>query len=341
MTIVPQFQYIVLQVSIKESDVNHTSGGAKKPLYLIQKSHQELTKDRITYLYRCFMYAVAQNRGNSKAMAYAIRCVPYDTFNGHSKREDWCGHIRDKENYDHEVISGGFEDEQLFTIIINIFEKLADNAQKFSSGASSNANESLNVTMMSKHPKSRCYSITASADFRHAYAMGSQKIQQKRRQLVKSVSYERRRNELKQNRAVLLYRREIIEGVSYESNCSLLGEPATERGEKVTSPDFGTDSDENPVVLFDLDTSWLDKNCHVLQIAAKYGNKKFDVYINPTKPIALIATSANRLINSQDDSMYHDVKVQSVLMRLALSGLLEWLKSINNKYHLAAHNLSF
>ncbi|KAK0070762.1 hypothetical protein PV325_014109, partial [Microctonus aethiopoides] len=39
--------------------------------------------------------------------------------------------------------------------------------------------------------------------------------------------------------------------------------------------------------------------------------------------------------------MYHGLKVQSVTMRLALSGLLEWLKSIDKKCYLAAHNLSF
>lgn len=356
---------------IKQSDVNHTSGGVKKKLYSIQKSHQELTKDRIAYLHRCFMYAVAQNRGNSKAMADAIRCIPYHTFNDHSKCGDWCGYIRDKENYDHKVIPGGFEDERLFTDLKNIFDKLAGNAQKFSSGASSNSNESLNATMMSKHPKSRCYSTTASADFRYACAVGqknlgekytqeilekislspgkhhsrhvsrAQKALLKRRQLIKSVSYKKRRNELKRNRAALLHRKENIEGVTYESNCSLLSEPAIETEKQVTCPDFINDSDENPVVLFDLETSGLDKNCDILQIAAKYGNKQFNVYINPTKQISTNATAANGLINCQGNLMYHGLKVQSVTMRLALSGLLEWLKSIDKKCYLAAHNLSF
>ncbi|KAK0181800.1 hypothetical protein PV327_004048 [Microctonus hyperodae] len=172
-------------------------------------------------------------------MADAIRCIPYHTFNDHSKCGDWCGYIRDKENYDHKVIPGGFEDERLFADRKNIFDKLADNAQKFSSGASSNSNESLNATMMSKHPKSRCYSTTASADFR------TQKALLKRRQLIKSVSYKQRRNELKRNRAALLHRKENVEGVTYENNCSLLSEPAIE--EQVTCSDFINDSEENPV----------------------------------------------------------------------------------------------
>jgi hypothetical protein len=51
----------------------------------------------------------------------------------------------------------------------DIFEKIAE---KFSCGASSNITESPNATMASKAPKSRCYSMTASANFRFACAIG-------------------------------------------------------------------------------------------------------------------------------------------------------------------------
>ncbi|XP_048514968.1 uncharacterized protein LOC125501888 [Athalia rosae] len=322
---------------IKQSDVNHTSGGVKKQLYSIQRNHGELTKDRINYLHRCFMYAVAQNRGNSQAMAEAIRCIPYHTFNDHSKCGNWCGFIRDKENYDHKVIPGGFEDKNLFTDLKNIFEKLAENAKKFSSGASSNSNESLNATMMSKHPKSRCYSTTASADFRYACAVGQKNLGEKYTQEILKT----KRNELKRNRAALRYRKENVEGVTYESNCALLSEPAIQTEEQVTCPDFVNDPNENPVVFFDLETSGLDKNWDILQIAAKYDNDKFNTYVTPTQQIAASATAANGLINCHGDLMYHGIKVNSVPIRLALVNLLEWLKSIGKKGYLAAHNLSF
>ena len=47
-------------------------------------------------------------------------------------------------------------------------DQFATNAEKKTSGASSNANESLNATMASQAPKSRCYSISALADYRFA-----------------------------------------------------------------------------------------------------------------------------------------------------------------------------
>lgn len=98
---------------IKQSDVNHTSGGVKK-IYNIQKSHKELTKDRIVYLHRCFTYALAQNKGNSSGLATAIRSIPYHAFNDHSQCGTWCGYHEDKENYVHKVVPGGFEDPLLF-----------------------------------------------------------------------------------------------------------------------------------------------------------------------------------------------------------------------------------
>jgi len=43
----------------KFSDVNHTSKGVKKQLYNIEKNDKELTREGISYLHRCFTYAMA------------------------------------------------------------------------------------------------------------------------------------------------------------------------------------------------------------------------------------------------------------------------------------------
>lgn len=173
---------------IKQSDVNHTSGGVKKKIYNIQKNHKELTKDRIVYLHRCFTYALAQNKGDSVGLANAVRSIPYHVFNDHTKCGTWCGFVENEENYDHKIIPGGFHDQRLFEELKNIFDKLASNAQKFSTCASSNANESLNATMASKAPKSRCYSMTASADFRFACAVGQKNLGESYTQIIAKKS---------------------------------------------------------------------------------------------------------------------------------------------------------
>ncbi|CAG5109299.1 Protein of unknown function [Cotesia congregata] len=46
----------------------------------------------------------------------------------------------------------------------------------FAAGASSQANDSLNATMTSHYPKSRCYSQTASGDFRFGCAIGKKNL---------------------------------------------------------------------------------------------------------------------------------------------------------------------
>lgn len=154
--------------------MKHTAKGVTSMLYKIEKSKdpcRELTAEAIKYLQRCFVYAAAQHKGNSAAMAVAIRNIPYHAFNKHDNCGEWCGYSTDKENYTHNTITGGFKDPILFEELKVSFEKLAENTDKFAAGASSQANESLNAGMSKKAPKSTCYCMSESADFRFAAAV--------------------------------------------------------------------------------------------------------------------------------------------------------------------------
>ncbi|KAL6418583.1 hypothetical protein ACFW04_011991 [Cataglyphis niger] len=117
----------------------------KQQIKIVQ---EELTKESIVYFHKCFTYAIAQNIGNSIVMAAAISY----------------GYIKDKKNYDHRTMPGGFNNQNLFKDLKEIFYKLADNAARFVCGVSSNRNKSLNT--ISKANKSCCYSMSAFADFR-------------------------------------------------------------------------------------------------------------------------------------------------------------------------------
>jgi hypothetical protein len=105
-------------------------------------------------------------------MADAIRCIPYHAFNYHSKCGTWRGYLQDKVDYDHKIVPRGCNDQRLFEELRDICQKISSNAQKFSCGASSNIKKSLNASMASKDPKSRCYCMTASADFQFACVVG-------------------------------------------------------------------------------------------------------------------------------------------------------------------------
>ena len=354
----------------KLSDVNHTSKGVKKELFAIEKNHKELTRDAISYLHRCFTYAMAQNRGNSMAMANAIRCIPYHAFNKHEKCGNWCGYVQDKENYDHKIVPGGFTDEKLFEKLKSIFEKLAFNAEKFSVGVSSNINESLNASMASKAPKSKCLSLSASADFRYSCVVAQKnlgemytqavskqlslspgrhhtnyirrrvRVKTYRDGLINSYKFKKKRMQLKKERLALRYQREATEGVMYESNYALLNEPAVQQNE-TPSDDEGTLNEVIPIVYLDLETSGLQRSSEILQIAAKCGTVTFDIYITPSKDISAAASAVNGLRKSQAELFLYGKKVESVPLRIAISKLLEWLTSFKKKVFIATHNLNF
>lgn len=57
---------------------------------------------------------MTQNRGKSTVMAEAIRSIPYHAFNQHEKCNQWCGYVKDKENYNYRMIPNGFTDLKLF-----------------------------------------------------------------------------------------------------------------------------------------------------------------------------------------------------------------------------------
>lgn len=161
---------------VKLSDVNHTSKGVTKHMFLLQKRHKELTKDTIDYLHKCFTYAVAQNKAHVDEMAHAIRQIPKHAFNDHDGCGIWCRYKGNEKNYEHQTIVGGFQSSSLLKDLTELFEKLADNCAKFAHGKSSQLNENVNQIMASKCLKSRCYSTRESADFRFASAIATKNL---------------------------------------------------------------------------------------------------------------------------------------------------------------------
>lgn len=99
--------------------------------------------------------------------------------------------------------------------------------------------------------------------------------------------------------------------------------------------------DEQCIVLLDLETSGLSKDCDILQIAAKCSKSTFATYINPKKLISAAATEANGLTNCQGVLMYHGLIVDSIPLRLAMSNLEQWLALLGKRCYIATHNLNF
>lgn len=150
--------------------------------------------------------------------------------------------------------------------------------------------------------------------------------------------------QLKKFRSMLRHRKENQEGVTYESNCSLFTQPAVLEKE-IDDNDNYLNSEEDTceylIILLDLETSGFEADCDILQIAAQCGKKKFATYIDPVRQIFQKASEAHGLTNCSGKLFYYGKEVESVSLRLALSNLYEWLKSLGKKCYIATHNLAF
>ena len=270
------------------------------------------------------------------------------------------------------MIPGGLHEDKLFNELVDIFGKLTANAEKFSVGVSSNVNASLNASVASKAPKSKCLSKTASSDIgftcvvseknigpsyklecnksksfspgRHHSRFVSRidKIKTKRKLFQATKEYKSRRMQLKKYRAALRHQRERTEGVTYESNCTLLTEKGVEQSSNDDlSEEEGTVNKDVPIVYLDLETSGYHRSCEILQIAAKCGKFKYNEYVTPTKQISPAATAIHGLRKYEADLMLHGKKFESVSLRIAVSNLFEFLKSLNKQCYIAAHNSNF
>lgn len=153
----------------KLADKNHLIKNFGKELYELQKTCKELNKKgAIQHLKKCFSYAIAQNKGRSAELANILRSIPDHVFDRHEQCGKWC-----KREDDFKTPTITFNEEMLYSKLSSIFYKYADNAEKFSIAASSQANESFNNVIAHKAPKNVCYSRSAAADFRVASAVCS------------------------------------------------------------------------------------------------------------------------------------------------------------------------
>lgn len=103
------------------------------------------------------------------------------------------------------------------------------------------------------------------------------------------------------------------------------------------------EEDDEVVVLFDLETTGLDKHAQVLQIAAKWGVSEFNVYIMPTVPIHPMAAAVNGFMRVEDRLYVHGYEVFTIPLYIAVKQFLAYLRNLsgNNKCTLVAHNAKF
>lgn len=350
---------------IEQSDMNHTAKGVKNALYEIKKNNfqdpqKELNGDSIGFIKKCFTYAVKQNLGDVEKLKQCLRKFPYHAFGQHDNCGAWCKANEDKENHTRTV---HFVNDALFTALKTLFDKLAENAQKFIMAASSQGNESLNNTATSKAPKRICYSKSESANFRFAATIaqkidGEQYIMNvldemgisydsslsqhfstrdtihlKRKVLVNTQEFKKRCIQANCDKAQLRYRTEQYEGQTYSSNMTLFDNPPTFQNCISEDDDCGQlENADVAVVFFDLETGGFDVRRHdILQISAKYSKFAFNTYLTPTSPIDQKASEIHGLTSVNKKLYKHGKEVFTLNMENALNQFLDFFKQLCNE----------
>ncbi|KAK0072203.1 hypothetical protein PV325_011745, partial [Microctonus aethiopoides] len=306
---------------LKQSDLNHSTNGVGSMLYEIRKNSKldpdkELSHDIIKHIKRCFTFAIKQSKGNVLKIRAAIINIPYHLFDRHNNCGSWCR--SNKEN-----VSGvRLSNSDLFEALKNIFSQFGENAQKFVSGASSQANESLNLSICNKTPKGIPYSTTESADFRSAATVaqknsGFNYIQKSMDRL--EIPYVAHQIYKQAIRAQLRNRRERVEGTTYKSYMALfdvkIEKNMSENMENENNSlsivhdhpyvfvensckalQKNAKNNQLPIIFFDLETGGKQIIKHeILQISMKCKQSILNEYITSTKSIDPGATNDNGL----------------------------------------------
>ena len=138
----------------KFSDIIHMKRSLTTRLYnLSQTSNFDncspLSQKVINHLVKCFSYAIAQNKGDSKGIQAALRCIVPHAFGDHCNcAVTWCGFKTDPASYKHKELSYGkdLHGENLQSALNNIFKDYCTDAvaEKPAPMTNSQRNETLN-----------------------------------------------------------------------------------------------------------------------------------------------------------------------------------------------------
>lgn len=177
----------------KHSDMNHLKKRLGNALYNLKnsKKYRNLTPKVIKYLQKMYSYAIRQNRGNPEKLGNALASTIPHVFGVHEKcEEDWCGYTREPTNYSFISLPYGkpLSGEALKADLTDIFDKSVKQADQLSHTGSSQANESLNMTVTSKAPKNKYFSESKELGCRIQAAVAQKNISYSYVAVVKAFS---------------------------------------------------------------------------------------------------------------------------------------------------------
>ncbi|CAG2242653.1 unnamed protein product [Mytilus edulis] len=347
---------------VKSSDRNHIMVNASKKLYSIKLKHKELSAMVINSFLKNYSFMLSQNQGNSEGIENGVRCTIDHMYGQHTKCDvKWCGYLKRSTTYRHSNLPYG---KNLSSLALkNDLERLflkdiEQRNQKIIQFGSSQSNESFNFTLSTKAPKykhnsgssSLGYGVSASVlqkneGYRYisevnesaGLSPGNMSIKRatlldKRRatklQKSRTRKFKTERKRLKEMKLAKNSGLEIREGKTYESEIGMTEQNVDEI--EIPDPPEITEFTDNiltaPILIFDLETTGLQRTSDIIQIAAYSQNNKFSSYIMPNRVISNGASAVTNIsvIGSQ---MYYNLQpVPSKLQNVAFTDFNDFVK---------------
>lgn len=127
----------------------------------------------ITYLEKCFTFALYQNKDNENGLKEALQAIVPHAFGDHTKCSvEWCGYLKKPSDYKHVGLPEG-RDLQGFALkkcLDDVIQKYTtpEMLRKIAPLSSSQRNEAVNSVIGTKSLKIRYYGGSESNDYRVA-----------------------------------------------------------------------------------------------------------------------------------------------------------------------------
>ncbi|VDI69646.1 myosin V [Mytilus galloprovincialis] len=357
----------------KWSDINHSRKSVGNSMYnTLQKKHKTLTTTVIKYFQKCFSYAISQNKNQENALKETLISIVPHAFGHHEKCGNWCK--ADNDNFSFKSLPGGkaLSGDDLYNDLYIVFETMSNNSHKLAPGGSTKDVESLNGIFASKAPKRICYSASESLKNRVSATVAQKNIgyhyiselhleaglspnkitkkqseclsKERKRQLIYNQQPEVKKRKIKTNneKKTEIAKKEKVEGTTYKSDVafSLVTEINNIPGIRYR-PNIETVTNfDGNFAVFDLETSSLQEDCEILQIACKFNDNEFSCYIQPTKPISKMSSAVTGLTNEGGVLFHHGKPIRAINREAAFQNFVIWLSQYKPVI-LIGHNAKF
>lgn len=335
----------------------------------------------IAHIHKLYTYALAQNEGDATKLAKTLMEIPEHLHNNHDSCGSWCKDQKEhavvfQSEVTYQKIKELFK--QYANNAAKLCVKVSSNSNEslnnsiahlapknkcLSLGPSQDFQVALAVNIKNDGHRS-ILGIKQELGLQSgkntlAYVEQEDLIRGNRAEKAQLPVSKKRRFQLKVKSDNMRKKKEKQEGTKYQSNCGMsldvdvgvnMGGDETESGPKEPKEDplnFTThaslDGSENDFcfVFFDVETSGLNSDAEILQLAAKWEAQTFSTYVTPTIPVNRFATEQTGLQNVGGRLLLYGVQMDTLPLEKALLSFLHFLRGLEKKVMAILFHLNF